>query len=296
MVVVTQTGDDKKSVLDGALAQGDFFSQLEHALAAKPGACVAIKPNIMGASGEATFTDPELVEHLVVRLREHDVREVRVVESRLREGRPVTEVAGELGYTGHGYDLVDLSEDTEPFDYRGVLGVHPAGRAWLEADFRISFAKNKTRSVSFYSGTMANVFGCLPEPDKRRCYSGPAHEPWECVRTALDAMPVHFALLDAWSSRDGSGQRRDRSGDVRETRSVLAGTSVVAVDWVMGERMGVDPALNPMLQEALHRWGRFALVRTGDLMPWDPWRNPSNLTVALAGLTGSRGGERWTIQ
>lgn len=295
LVVVAETAGDKHTALDRALAGSDFFALIDAALAAKPSARVAIKPNIMGAGGDATFTDPALVEHLARRLRERGVAAISVVESRLRDGRPVSEVAAKLGYTGTGYDLVDLSEDTEPFDYGGVLGVHPAGRAWLAADFRISFAKNKTRSLCFYTGAMANVFGCLPEPDKRRHYSGAGHEPWECVRTALDAFPVHFALLDAWESRDGSGGSHG-SGRVRETHAVLAGASPLALDWVMGERMGVDPALNPMVQEALHRWGRFTLVRKGDQMPWDPWRCPSNLAVALAGLGGARGGERWTIQ
>ena len=140
---------------------------------------------------------------------------------------------------------------------------------------------------------MANVLGCLPEPDKRRWYRGRGHTTSECVRTALDALPVHFGLVDAWTSRDGNG-RPGRGGRTRRTGTVLASANVVALDWVMGEKMGVDPALNPVLQEALHRWGRIELVRQGDLMARDPWDTPGAATVALGGLFGGR--RRWTIQ
>jgi uncharacterized protein (DUF362 family) len=158
---------------------------------------------------------------------------------------------------------------------------------------RISFAKNKTQWECFYSGAMANVIGCLPEPDKRHWYRTRGRNASECVRTALDALPVHFGVVDAWTSRDGAG-RRARGGHVRRTGSVLASANVVALDWMVGEKMGVDPALNPVVQEALHRWGRIELVRRGDLMPWDPWDRPGDATVALGGLLGGR--RKWTIQ
>jgi uncharacterized protein (DUF362 family) len=305
--VFIASGDDKFATLEQALVGADFFAAVTR-IAERSGKAsprVAIKPNLMGAVAgghqPGTYTDPELVEALVARLHGIGLGAIDVVESRVGDVA-VAGLAAELGYTGEGYEVVDLSVDTEPFDYGGVIGRHPAGPAWRDADVRVSFAKNKTSWECFYSGAMANLLGCLPEPDKRRAYTGPRHGVWECVRTVLDAFPVHFGIVDAWESRDGWGVP-GRGGMVRATKSVLASPNVVALDWVMGERMDIDPALNPMLQEALHRWGRVSLVRRGDLMDWAAWDRPGDATVALGGLVGASrllafagGGARWTIQ
>lgn len=290
--VVVEPASKKLEALFGALERAGFAAELERH--AGRGAA-AIKVNAMGAvasgEAEASYTDPELVEALAGRLLERGFSRVSVVDSRLHGGESVAAVAARLGYVGGSYEIVDLSAETEPFDYGGVLGRHSVAPIWRDADLRISFAKNKTQRECFYSGAMANVLGCLPEPDKARWYRRRGQAAAECVRTALDALPVHFGLLDAWTSRDGGGGRR---GEVRRTGTVMASANVVALDWVMGEKMGVDPALNPVVQEALHRWGRVELLRRGNLMPWEPWKSPRVGAVAWAGLTGGRG--RWTIQ
>lgn len=296
--VFVERSDDKLRALSGALLGSGFFEEMDRLAEGRgsAGTRVAIKANIMGAlagEGEATHTDPQLVEALVGHLRGRGFTELSVVDSRLAAGGGVAEVATRLGYGSAGYELVDLSERTEPFEYGGVLGRHPVAPAWRDADVRISFAKNKTQWECFYSGALANVLGCLPEPDKRRWYRDRGQAGSESVRTALDALPVHFGLVDAWTSRDGRG-RPGGGGKVRPTGAVLASANVVALDWVMGEKMGVDPALNPVMQEALHRWGRIEPIRRGDFMPWEPWDRPGATTVALAGLLGGR--RAWTIQ
>ena len=53
-----------------------------------------------------------------------------------------------LGYDGKaGYEVVDMTLDAdEAQDLGPHLGKHPVSRSWREADFRISFAKNKTHA------------------------------------------------------------------------------------------------------------------------------------------------------
>src|SRR6187551_1570584 len=238
--VFVKRSTDKLQALAGALDGGGFSDEVERIVDdGDPAATrIAIKANIMGAvasgEAEATYTDPQLVESLIGRLREYGFTQMSVVDSRLDAGESMTEVAARLGYHADGYELVDLSEETDPFDYGGVLGRHPVSPTWRDADIRISFAKNKSQWECFYSGAMANVLGCLPEPDKRRWYRGRGHAASECVRTALAALPVHFGLVDAWTSRDGRG-RPGRGGKMRQTGAVLASANVIALDWVMGE-------------------------------------------------------------
>ncbi len=299
--VAIETAAERAEALARALDRIDFDAQLTLALAAtgKPAAArlVAIKANFMAAGkaqeAPAEYTDPALVEALARRLRAHGVGDVAVVESRIGP-RPVADAAAALGYTSDSYRVVDLSDEMEPFDYGGVLGRAMAGRTWRDADVRISFAKNKSHPRIFYSGSLANLIGCLPEPDKLAHYAGPGHETSECCRTILDAMPVAFGLVDAWVSRS-------RKGAVR-TGAVLASTSLFALDWVMGEKMDLDPALNPVVHEVLLRHGRTPLLRLGDETPWQQWRNASVAGVALAGVLAEQpwllrrreGG--WTIQ
>ena len=238
---------------------------------------IAVKPNLMGRPGP----DPGLVERLFATLREYGYRELALVESR---------AAREAGYSGDGYQVVDLSDEPVAFDYGSVLGKATAGRTWLEADYRITFAKAKPQPRCFFSGCLANLLGCLPEPDKLSHYAGPRHAFYECCVLVADRLPVSFAIMDASHADE-----------------LLASTSPFAVDWVAGEKMGLDPGLNPVLHEALLRWGRVHLKRRGNVTPWDGWRNVRPATVValdlleplyrgpLRPLVGRRLAE-WTVQ
>jgi uncharacterized protein (DUF362 family) len=249
---------------------------------------IAVKPNLMGRPG----TDPGLVEGLFSALREHGYPELALVESRTGRDsdRTVASAAREAGYSGEGYRVVDLSEEPVPFDYGSVLGKATAGRTWLEADYRISFAKAKPQSRCFFSGCLANLLGCLPEPDKLAHYAGPRHAFYECCVLVADRLPVNFAVMDATHADE-----------------LLASTSPFAVDWVSGEKMGLDPGLNPVLHEGLLRWGRVHLKRRGNVTPWDGWRNVRPATVVALDLLeplyrgplrplGGRRFAEWTVQ
>jgi hypothetical protein len=231
----------------------------------------------------------------------------------LDQVREVVDVAREAGYTGSGYRLVDLSAERVPFDYGSVLGESQTGRTWRDAAFRISFGKAKTQWQCLFTGALANLYGCLPEPDKLASYHGTGHEFQECCVLLADRLPVHFGLVDAWVGGDGRGSHA-HARRARDTGTLLAGENLLAVDWVLGEKMGVDPGLSFVLQEALLRWGRVDVVRRGNTTPWEPWDNvpggkaasacllePALRTPAARGAMralGSRGRRlaAWTIQ
>jgi uncharacterized protein (DUF362 family) len=190
-------------------------------------------------------------------------------------------VAELVGYDESlGYRIEDLSEQKVPFNYGGVLGHHSVGRTWMEADYRISFAKNKTHWQCFYTGCLKNIYGCLPEWDKMKHYHGRGREFFECCILILDAFPVHFGFLDAWVSGDGfSGHVRDANPN--QTKTIFASPNILALDWVMGEKMSINPAANYVIQEALLHWEKPSINREGDMSPWSPWVNVKQLTVSL---------------
>src|SRR5262249_37305821 len=147
------------------------------------------------------------------------------------------------GYRGDGYAIEDLTETKVPFDYGSVLGQHYVGRAWRDADYRISFAKNKTHWQCFFTGCVKNVYGCLPEWDKMKWYHVHKVGFYEAAVLIADRFPVHFGLLDAWVSSDGfSGHVR--TANPNHTSTIFASPNIYALDWVAAEKMGIDPALS----------------------------------------------------
>ena len=242
---------------------------------------IAIKPNIMTASthevDSPVYTDPELVEKLIQLLREEGFTRFSVVEapnvfSYSYTGRTVAAVADFCGYSGEGYDIVDLGDDTVEFDYGGVLGKHSIGRTWFEADYRISFAKNKSHWQCFYTACLKNVYGCLPKWDKMKHYHGKNIEFFQATVLIADKLPVDFGFLDAWTSGDGlTGHVRDPKPNL--TRTFFASENIYALDWVAGEKMGLNPADNYVIQAAMNLWGPVRAVPQGDMTVWYPWRN-----------------------
>jgi len=297
-VVLARHETDKFSALQRAIAESRFFDNVELALerTGKPRKdfLIAIKPNLMTASvregGSPIYTDPQLVEYLIEGLRDRGFRDIAVVEARnvydyAYEGRSVRAVAELAGYSGNGYRIEDLSEQKEPFDYGGVLGLHVVGKTWRDADYRVSFAKNKTHWQCYYTGCMKNIYGCLPEWDKMKSYHGKGREFYQCCILILDKLPVGFGFLDAWVSADGfAGHVRD--GKPNQTKTVLASDNILALDWVMGEKMSLDPKANYVIQEALRYWGITSLniTRSGDMTPWRPWTNVRPLSVKVLDL------------
>ena len=290
--VFIETGHDALQALARITQRAGLIESVERARA-KTGRPreefrIAVKPNLMGRPG----TDRALVERLFALLREHGYAELALVESRTGrdESRAVVAAAREAGYGGEGYRIVDLSEEPAPFDYGSVLGKATIGRTWLEADYRITFAKAKPQRRCFYSGCLANLLGCLPEPDKLSHYAGPRHSFYECCVLVAARVSVHFALLDASHADE-----------------LIASESPFAVDWVAGEKMELDPGLSPVLHEALFRWGRVHIVRRGNVTPWDGWKNVRPFTVVALDLLeplyrgplrplGGRRLAEWTVQ
>ena len=230
----------------------------------------------------STFTDPELVRHLAWHLRNRGYTKLRVVEAQSSYGeyfdkRSVREVADYLGYNRHGdegpaYEVVDLTLDVDGEQYFGPhLGRHPVPRTWRDADYRISFAKNKTHAYAYYTLTLKNVYGALPLGAKYHEY----HVKRDIYHTTMEyltAFPVHFGLIDAYLSADGPfGVFADPLPN--PTRTLIGGANLVAVDWVGATKMGIDPMVSPYMRLAVERFGKPEIDFVGDESIYRPWLN-----------------------
>jgi uncharacterized protein (DUF362 family) len=286
-------GEDKFQALDGVLEAARFDDVVEDRLrtSGKDRALfsIAIKPNFMFAYDKrdhSTYTDPELVGHLAARLRGRGFAGIRVVEAQSTYGeyfdkRSVKEMAAYLGYDGQaGYEVVDMTLDADEQRNLGPhLGMHPVSRAWREADFRISFAKNKTHAYAYYTLSLKNIYGALPLANKFLEYHC-RRDIYHTTMEYLSAFPVHFGLIDAWLSADGPfGVFADPAPN--ETRTILGGADLVAVDWVGASKMGIDPMLSKHMELAVGLFGKPEIQLIGDANPYRPWLNvPAVLTLA----------------
>ncbi len=288
---------DRFAALDEVIARTGFIEKIESALLAsgkdRASFAIVVKPSFsfMYSLGDpSTYTDPCLVEHLMDRLYDRGYQNLALAEARSTyatyfTNREVVTLARYVGYKGRNYTILDLSEGTEPHDFGGTLGRHRVHPKWRDADFRISFAKNKTHSYAYYTLTIKNIYGALPEVNKFKAYHcDKAKGIYKPTIDFLEAFPVHFGFVDAYLSADGAfGIFADKTPNFTET--VLGGDDLVAVDWVAASKMGLAPMVSEYMRLAVERFGKPSISLTGDHSVYRNWRNvPEAISKAAHGV------------
>ena len=274
---------DKFKAMKNVLEATDFFRKLdtawEHSGKNKEDFSIIIKPNFMfmySTKDHSTYTDPEMVEYLIDRMHARGYENLAVGEARSTYGtfftnREVKTVAEYIGLKGRDYRIIDLSEDLEEFQYSGKLGKHFVNREWMNADFRISFAKNKTHIYAYYTLTIKNIYGALPMENKFLEY----HHERDIFSTTIEFIkhfPIHFAFIDAHVSADGPfGIFADKHPNKTET--VIGSEDIIATDWVGAEKMGLDPMISDYMKQAVEAFGKPEIQLVGDRSLYPDWVN-----------------------
>jgi uncharacterized protein (DUF362 family) len=291
---------DRFKALDRVLQETDFFAVLDTQLRNSGKAIeefsIVIKPNfsfMYSLTDISTFTDPKLVDHLIDRIYERGYRNITVVEaqstySEFFTNRDVPTLARYLGYNDNDqkYKVVDLSEGYVVYHSPAAdknRDVHPL---WRDADFRISFAKNKTHAYAFYSLAIKNIYGALPRKNKFKEYhcnreefgEDPIYTP---TIDFIQDFPVHFGLIDAYFSADGAfGVFADK--DPNFTSTILGGDNLVALDWVAASKMGLAPMISKYMELAVGRFGKPSITLVGDSSLYSGWRNVPEIVTKVA--------------
>ena len=230
-----------------------------------------------------TGTQPVLVEHLVDLLADHGFTSVTVGSgpdgaAHILDNRDVLVIADLVGYRfvterDNPYDVVDLSEDQveAPFPPSSALQGTTLAESWVNADIRISFAKNKTHAEHGFALCVHNLLGALPLRDRAYHYRARL-KPWDSCVDLLRATPVHVAIVDAIVSNHGP--LGDRSPRPLRTDTIIAGTDPILVDFVAAAKMNTDPYTSPVNAKVLHDIGLPQKYKMrGDLTPYDGWEN-----------------------
>ncbi|MGH8094622.1 MAG: DUF362 domain-containing protein [Chthoniobacterales bacterium] len=287
-LIVQNGAAEKSSLLRQALTASGFWPHLEqarrHAKIAAKNFRILIKPDLeIFRRGDPTGTDPELVEQLIDLLHDRGFRTVALGDAKNSsslwlENREVAVLAELIGYRyatakARAYDILDLSDDlaTGPFPPESVLHGTPISRAWLEADYRINFAKNRTDEEFGFALCLQNLLGILPLRDKDLHYRHRLQAPEVCLEL-LRNVPAHFNLIDAFVSNHGS--EGARTPHPLETRTIIASQDTLLADWAAALKMGLDPYTSAINATALRTVGlpeRYEIA--GDLAPYSGWIN-----------------------
>jgi hypothetical protein len=187
------------------------------------------------------------------------------------------------------YRMVDLTKEMVPYDYGNIpeerdplgicrkLGWHYVGPTWRHADFRISFAKNKTHCFCHYTLTLKNIYGTLPMQNKLKQYHTMREYDWPTI-ASLTHFPVHFGLIDGFTSADGQ-LGVITCPEPKLTKTIIGGENLMAVDWVGAKKMGLDPddpQVGRFLPLAVQAFGKPEINWVGDEHARDvyqPWEN-----------------------
>ncbi len=283
-VVAVATGADRMASLDRALDDSGFDASVDAACQAsgkaKAAFRIVIKPNFMFSYSRedvSTFTNPKLVGRLVNRLQARGYVNLAIVEAHSTYGeffehRSVREVAAYQGFDAIGIPIVDMTLDADEMRPLGQhLGIHPVSKAWREADYRISFAKNKSHCYAYYTLTLKNIYGALPLANKFKEYHC-GRGIFESAIEYLQAFPVQFGIIDAYDSADGPFGVFASTAP-RQTNTIIAGPDLVAVDWVGATKMGLDPMVSRYMKLAVNVFGKPRIRLIGDPTPYRPWLN-----------------------
>ena len=281
--VVQELGAPASALLERALGLAGFWEDIERVRRAvgvtRDRLRVIVKPDLdFYDPAVPDGTTPALVEHLVGLLHDRGFEDVVVGEGRnepdawLRNRDPlvVPELAGYAFATrkGRPYDIMDLHSEVRLACAEGARV--PMSRHWLDAHYRIDFAKNRTHERHSYALCVHNLAGVAApvDPEGRPRMRAAADDCLEVLRLA----PPHFSVIDAWASCHGrAGHRAPRA---LATHAVIASPSAILADWVGAAKMGLDPYASEVNAAALRHVGLPAEhVIHGDLAPWPLWRN-----------------------
>jgi uncharacterized protein (DUF362 family) len=235
----------------------------------RPGARVAIKPNLTGTTWsdaslpapatELFVTHPALVQALSELLIDAGAGQIYIVDGlgdeAIFQAWGYTEIAARVNAR-----LVDLCKPSPARDFvtfpvgpsRQIYDVFYLNSVLKDVDAFISFAKMKCHSTTGVTLSLKNLIGLAPislyRQDENQNHRSAFHESTQydrrLPRVVIDlnlARPVHLALIDGIKTVEGGAGAWDQGYHPVQPGLVIASKNPVAADAVSTAVMGFDP-------------------------------------------------------
>jgi uncharacterized protein (DUF362 family)/Pyruvate/2-oxoacid:ferredoxin oxidoreductase delta subunit len=226
------------------------------------GSQVLLKPNMLQGlpPKRAVSTHPQVVRAVArlliqagasVTLADSPGGGIRYLPGNLRKAYDTSgysRVASELGFRLNlftGYSVRSFPEGK-------VIKQFPLIDPVLSADRIVSVSKAKTHLLTLLTGATKNLFGVIPGFEKSIFHA----RFQESERFAGMLLDLHalvrpdLHIVDGVIGMEGDGPT---GGEPRPVGVILAGTSAVAVDFVLCRVLGIEPLDVPVLRAAVER-------------------------------------------
>jgi uncharacterized protein (DUF362 family)/Pyruvate/2-oxoacid:ferredoxin oxidoreductase delta subunit len=227
-----------------------------------PGSKVLLKPNMLQGlpPGRAVATHPQVVRAVgllligagaSVTLADSPGGGIRYVPGNLQKAYDASgysRVADELGVRlnlSTGYSVISFPQGK-------VIKQFPIIDAATDADRIVSVSKAKTHLLTLLTGATKNLFGLIPGLEKP-VFHARFQDPGRFADMLLDLhaqVRADLHIVDGVIGMEGDGPT---GGDPRQVGVILAGTSAVAVDYVLCRVLGIEPLDVPVIRAAIER-------------------------------------------
>ena len=118
----------------------------------------------------------------------------------------------------------------------------PVASAFLDADVVINLPKLKTHGLTAFTGSLKNMFGCVPGLKKSQFHLQARRDREVFAQALVDVFAAcrpALSVMDAITAMDGEGPAH---GDLKPVRLILASADSVALDAAACEIVGAAPS------------------------------------------------------
>jgi uncharacterized protein (DUF362 family) len=250
-----------------------------------PGSTVVVKPNLCTAVPEKwamSNTDPRIA-FAVCELLLTRAAKVYVVESDgLRQTAwEAFEVSGYRSLEALGVTLVNLSEAEEVEVELPSAGRVRLPRLMQTCDVFITLPVLKTHALTYFTGSIKNQWGCVPQYDRILL-----HQYLNPMLAELHAIfKPQISIMDAIIAMEGRGPA---NGKPRRMDLLLASRDSVAIDATAARLVGLDPQrcthLLMTAAKGLGQWQQEDIHVDGDWAGHATHFEPAVLDKAIAAM------------
>jgi len=231
MITIAYGRDIVKNTYD-TLVASDIGSYL------KPGFSVSIKPNLVVArpAGGGATTHPEVVEGIIIFLKEFGVSNIKVIESSW-VGDNTKRAFKICGYeelsARYNVPLIDLKADSHTMKRSGKYNIAICDEA-LNTDFLINVPVLKAHCQTDLTCCMKNLKGCIPDSEKRNFHTLGIHRP---------VAVLNILLKTGYNVIDGicGDLSFEEGGNPVESNRIIAGRDPLLLDSYCAELIGYRP-------------------------------------------------------
>ncbi len=212
---------------DAAALTKELLETMRPETGLKPGASIALKPNLVVAKGwrSGATTNPAICATVIEYFQSRGFNHISIIESAWL-GEDTQRAFRVCGYEElakrYGVELVDVKRDKyELCEYDG-LKVEVSKRA-LEADFLINLPLIKGHCQTRLTCALKNLKGLISDKDKRRFHTMGLHKPIACLNRMI---APHLTIADGTCIDPGF----EEGGSPVCLNTIIAGADSVLID------------------------------------------------------------------